>query len=108
VCLVTVRLVQGSLGGDDPKSKLELDIGRLFDYALSHPEGFTHLEVELTYGWTGNYFKTVERHLRATLATLAENLVCNPDEDNPSGPWIYRLTADPELTEEWHANRVGC
>lgn len=102
---MTVKLVQNSFSGT--KSRMETDIDALFDYAVANPGGFTRLDAEVTYGWTTAHFQEVERNLRAALATYAENLICNPDEDNPGGLWIYRLTADVELTHEWHDNRLG-
>ena len=104
---MTVRLVQGGMDGFDQPSKLALDVNRLHDYAVDHPEGFTHVDVELSFAWVHQYFQVVERALRSAMSAQKENLVCNPDEDNPSGLWVYRLTDDVELTDEWYANRLG-
>jgi len=102
---VTIRLVQGSF--DKPPDRLDQDAGKLFDFAVVHRDGFTHLEAELTFAWTGAHFREVERRLREVMASESENLVCNPNEDDPGGPWLYRLTADIELTSLWHENRLG-
>lgn len=102
---MTVRVVQGSW--DEPFDRLGEDASRLFDFAMTHRGGFTHEDASLMHGWTAAYFRKVERRLREILATESENLVCNPDEDNPGGLWLYRLTNDVELTHLWHENRLG-
>jgi hypothetical protein len=80
-------------------------MGRLFDYAVDHPEGFTYQDIEKDIGWRRTEFFKVTRQLRALLGNDDQiNLVCNVQGQHE--PWLYRLVGNFEDSREWNRNRV--
>lgn len=80
-------------------------IGRLFDYAVEHPDGFTYQDVQKELGWArGRFFQTA-RDLRLLLGNDDQiNLVC--DHQGQHKPWLYRLIGNFDGARDWGRNRV--
>jgi hypothetical protein len=79
-------------------------VGSLFDFAVSRPDGFTAADVTLEFGWPRNHFFGIARRLRAVLDDDDANLVCTPQ--GKGRQWLYQLTGDPEEARTWQNNRV--
>lgn len=80
-------------------------MGRLFDYAAEHPDGFTYRDVENDLGWSKPYFIKVARQLRLMLGNDDTiNLVC--DVQGRWQPWIYRLVGNFDHSRGWCRNRT--
>jgi|SRR6516164_2233073 hypothetical protein len=73
----------------------------------------TYVTLNARMGWTRNQILKYVQVLRDVLATDADTIsvTCDPDPDDPLGPWVYTLRAgtgivDPENTR-WLVNRLG-
>jgi hypothetical protein len=88
------------------------DAYTLFDMLMLQPNGITYEDIFIEMGWSrGKIIKTVQV-LRDLLSQEYEKLsvTCDPDPDNPNGPWLYVLRAgerivSPEDTT-WTNNRI--
>lgn len=82
-------------------------IGRLFDYAVEHADGFTYRDVEADLGWPRSYFTKIHRKLRLLLGNDDEIvLVCDPQGRRE--PWRYRLVGGSKIEDAvvWQGNRI--
>jgi hypothetical protein len=80
-------------------------MGRLFDYAVEHSDGFTYQDVEKDLGWSRAYFIKVARQLRLLLGHDDEiNLVC--DVQGRREPWLYKLVGNFEQSRDWSRIRT--
>ena len=87
--------------------RLSEKIGRLFDYAVAHAEGFTYQDVERDLKWRRNEFGKVANRLRAMLGNDDRiNLICEPQQTS-SDPWIYKLVGNLQAAQPWNGNRIG-
>jgi len=79
-------------------------INELFDYAVSHADGFTYVDIQNDLGWKrGEFFKVVNR-CRSVLAGDTINLIA--ETQGQRGPWLYRLVGNVEDASWWAANRL--
>lgn len=100
---MTLRLVQDSLPPPvDHRSRLDEDTGRFFDFVVGHHEGLTYKDAEVMWGWPRRRFQLVVQHYRMLFANESPALVCEPNPDDGSAPWIFKLSKD---TKAWHAGR---
>jgi hypothetical protein len=80
----------------------------LWDFAVSHPEGFTWADARKAFPWAAErsrFFATV-RVLRTTLgAEDTINLICDPQ--GPGELWRYRLVGTYNEARPWNAGRLG-
>jgi hypothetical protein len=81
-------------------------LGRLFDYAVSKPEGFTKDDVMEDLNWDRGTFSHASRALRIMLGSDDEvNLVCTPQ--GKGQPWLYQLTGQlGDDAKLWISNRL--
>lgn len=85
--------------------KIAEAVGRLFQYAQAHQDGFTRLDVETDLGWNRSQFnKTVKRARWWLGDNKTVNLVCNPQGQNEL--YLYRLVGDGVLAAPWQNNRT--
>lgn len=89
--------------GDNGDDRGAEQVGRLFDYAVDHPDGFTNLDILADLGWSRSAFVGIVRQFRSVFSTDDVTLPCDPDPANPGGPWVYKLSGD---TIAWHTNRL--
>jgi hypothetical protein len=81
-------------------------INRLFDYAVSHPDGFTYVDIQADLRWRRKELLKVVKGLRSLLGSIDQiNLVCDPT--GPGQPWSYRLVGTVKDAQPWTANRLG-
>jgi hypothetical protein len=80
-------------------------IGRLFDYAVEHPGGFTYRDIKDDLGWQRSYFFKISRKLRLMLGNDDQlNLVCETQGMNQ--PWLYRLVGNVDGARNWVGSRL--
>jgi hypothetical protein len=80
-------------------------IGRLYDYAVEHPEGFTYQDIEKELGWRRTEFFRVAQQLRRLLGNDDQiNLICDPQGGGQ--PWKYQLVGNFDQAREWGRNRT--
>ncbi|MDQ3307570.1 MAG: hypothetical protein M3499_04315 [Actinomycetota bacterium] len=82
------------------------DAGRLYDFAVRHPDGFTYVDVGRDFGWSRVYFYAVVRVVRSVFAGDAIALVCTPPTTG-SEPWLYELVSTYDAARPWAVNRIG-
>lgn len=79
--------------------------GKLFDFAVLHPEGFTNEEALAELGLKHiTTLNRVIRRLRLILGTDEINLVCDPQGQRER--WLYRLIGTIDLGSPWIRNRL--
>ena len=86
----------------DRRTRLDEDVGRLFDYLVEYGR-ITYLDALDEWSWSRRYFLAVVRVFRRIFANDPSALVCNRDPDDRRGPWVYCISAD---IREWAAARV--
>lgn len=89
-------------------------IAALWDFAVSHPDGFTWADIR-DQPWASDRpgFFSVVRGLRQTLGAPKGdngqpdtiNLVCTPQ--GPGDLWKYQLVGTYEAARPWNANRLS-
>lgn len=79
---------------------------QLFDYAVSHYDGFTYKDIKRDLGWDRVHFYWIVRNLRRILAAEADtiNLICSPN--GQSQPWLYEFAGTYDDAAPWSRNRV--
>jgi hypothetical protein len=97
---MSLRVVQGPL---PPPMGSNDDVSRLFDFLVGHPEGLDYQGALAQFGWDRRRFVETTRQFRRLFENDDVVLVCAPDPDNLSGPWIYKLSGDPIV---WLAGRL--
>jgi hypothetical protein len=80
------------------------NVGELFDYAVSKPNGFTWADVVEDLEWSRPKVNMVIRQLRLVLGGDDINLVAEPS--GRYQPWIYRLVGTYGEAREWLDNRI--
>lgn len=76
----------------------------LWDYAVSHPDGFTRYDVEQDLEWSNTDLSYAARHLRNFLADDEINLVATPQGKGQA--WLYSLTGNVDDAGPWNRNRL--
>ena len=100
---MTLRVVGPSLPPPmDHRSRLDEDVGRLFDYLVEH-KTITYEEAGFEFDWTRRRFLKVGRQFRLIFANDDVTLVCAPDPEDLRGPWVYEISPN---TRVWHTSRV--
>lgn len=78
--------------------------GLLFDYAVTHPDGFTNEQASADLDWTLHVFNEAARALRLILGDDTITLVCDPT--GPRERWRYRLVGNYTDARGWSSNRL--
>lgn len=80
------------------------NVGELFDYAVSKPNGFTWSDATEDLEWSRPKFNLTVRQLRLVLGGDDINLVAEPG--GHWEPYIYRLVGTYGEAREWLATRI--